>query len=201
MPKTAGSHLSSPMSNRLPKPRRSAQWLCRCVWNAFAMVGICTCLYASCFTVTRVTSGSMSPTLVGESFERGDVLLTEKLNYRFRNPRRWEVVLVRAADNNLVVKRVVGLPGESIQLPMRGKIKIDGRELPLPDGLRHLEHLPFGNVMAGQTVECGEGYYLLGDDSLDSDDSRFNGPIDPSRIVGRAWVILGPSSRRGCVNI
>ena len=143
----------------------------------------------------------MAPTLVGESWDNGDVLLSEKVSYRFRSPQRWEVVLVRASDNNLVVKRVVGLPGETIQLPRRGQIRVNGMDLSLPAELNYLEHLPFGNVMAGQRVECGRGFYLLGDDSLDSDDSRFNGPVGGDRIFGRAWLILGPSSRRGYVNI
>ena len=52
----------------------------------------------------------------------------------------------------------------------------------------------------GKTVECGDGYFVLGDYSLDWDDSRFNGPVPPGDVIGRPWVILAPASHRGFVN-
>ena len=70
-----------------------------------------------------------------------------------------------------------------------------------PPELDFLDYIPFGNLTAGGTVECGEGYYVLGDDTRDSDDSRFNGPVPPEQILGRAWLILDPAERRGLVNL
>lgn len=51
-----------------------------------------------------------------------------------------------------------------------------------------------------RVVDCGEGYFGLGDDSMDSDDSRIEGPIPPNWIVGRAWLIVQPWARFGLVN-
>lgn len=56
-----------------------------------------------------------------------------------------------------------------------------------------------GSVPAEEKVPCGDGYYVLGDEPIDSDDSRFNGCIEPSCLIGRAWLILAPADRRGFV--
>jgi len=57
----------------------------------------------------------------------------------------------------------------------------------------------YGNLTEGKPVPCGDGYYVLGDDLKDSDDSRFNGPVPPHRILGRAWLIVSPRNRFGWV--
>ena len=46
-------------------------------------------------------------------------------------------------------------------------------------------------------MDCGDGYFVLGDDSRDSDDSRFNAPVSPGDVVGRAWLILAPENTAG----
>ncbi|MEK6247797.1 MAG: signal peptidase I, partial [Planctomycetales bacterium] len=99
-----------------------------------------------------------------------------------------------------VMKRVVGLPGESIRISRRRRIYINGKEIEPPEGLKFLSYLPFGNLTDGDPVSCSDGYYVLGDDTIDSDDSRFNGPIKRDQLVGRAWLIINPDSRRGFVN-
>ena len=133
-------------------------------------------VYFGCFGYSRITSGSMAPTLQGEDWEGGDRVLTEKVSYWFRKPRRWEVMAVRAEDGKQIMKRVVGLPGEKIQMLRYGRVVIDGQRVRPPKELDFLDYLACGNLCAEQAVECGDGYYVLGDDSRDSDDSRFNGP-------------------------
>jgi hypothetical protein len=54
--------------------------------------------------------------------------------------------------------------------------------------------------MAEKSAACGAGYYVLGDCSADSDDSRYNAPVRPDQLIGRAWLILAPGGRRGFVN-
>ncbi|MGD9649044.1 MAG: S26 family signal peptidase [Pirellulales bacterium] len=51
----------------------------------------------------------------------------------------------------------------------------------------------------GKPFACGDGYYVLGDDSKDSDDSRFNGPVPTDDVLGRPWLILWPRDRAGRV--
>jgi signal peptidase I len=175
------------------------RWLFRQAEHCLALIGLGTLVYFGCFDLSRITSGSMAPTLCGENVETGDLVLTERCTYWFRRPRRWEVIAFRRSDGEQVMKRVVGLPGERVQMLRGGKILIDGQPEDLPPALSFLEYFPFGNVHSNKTAECGEGYYVLGDFSRDSDDSRFNGPVPSKQLVGRPWLILAPAARRGFV--
>jgi signal peptidase I len=185
--------------NKPARRRRPIRWLLRQVEHGLALIGLAAIVYFGCFDLSRIVSGSMAPTLQGEKWETGDLVLTERVSYWFRQPRRWEVVAFRANDGQQVMKRVIGLPGESVQMFRGGRIFIDDEELERPAELESLKYLDFGNLTGGKAVPCGDGYYVLGDDSRDSNDSRFEGPVQPAQLTGRAWLILAPSSRRGSV--
>jgi signal peptidase I len=172
----------------------------RLVERFLAIFALLVIVYWLCFDYSHVASESMEPTLMGRDFDCGDQVLTERISYRFRQPRRWEVATIRSKDDQQIMKRVVGLPGETIQMLRGGRILIDGQPVELPQNLRSLNYFPFGNLSANQKVSCGDGFYVLGDFSRDSDDSRFNGPVKPEQIIGRAWLIVGPVGRRGFVN-
>src|SRR4051812_14518933 len=79
--------------------------------GGFALIGVALVLYHLLFSVARMTSPSMAPALQGNAIS-GDWVLTEKITYWFRNPRRWEVVQFHNDEGLLVMKRVGGLPGE-----------------------------------------------------------------------------------------
>ena len=176
------------------------RWGARQIERVLAVIGLMALIYWLAFDYSCILSNSMSPTLLGTSYKDGDRVLTERISYWFRKPRRWEVITIRYPDGRQVMKRVVGLPGEKIQMLREGKILINGSAVEPPAQLDFLSYFPFGNLIAQKTVDCGEGYFVLGDYSRDSDDSRFNGPVPPEEIIGRAWVILGPAGRRGFVN-
>ncbi len=163
-----------------------------------AVVGLCALIYHTCFDFSVVISGSMSPALQGENEATGDRVLYEKLTGRFRTPRRWEIQQFHTPEGLTVAKRVVGLPGERISL-RDGILCIDGKPLPIPARLAYLHYYPFGNLAKGHEVNCVSGYYLLGDDSRDSYDSRYNGVLSAERFTARAWLTLGPRGRYGFV--
>ena len=188
------------MAESKPRYRRWIRWILRQVEHCLALIGLGTIVYFSCFDLSRVTSASMKPTLLGEDVKSGDLVLTERVSPWFRRPHRWEVITFRRDDGVQVMKRVVGLPGEKIQMRRGGLIVIDGKEIAVPDALGFLKYFPFGNLIENKTVDCGDGYFVLGDYSQDSDDSRFNGPVRPAEMVGRAWMILAPAGRRGFIN-
>ncbi len=106
----------------------------------------------------------------------------------------------RNNDGVQVMKRVIGLPGERVQMRRSGQILIDGQPAEPPAGLDFLHYFPAGNVLADKPVACGSGYFVLGDNAMDSDNTRFNEPVRPEQVIGRAWLILGPAGRRGFVN-
>ena len=142
----------------------------------------------------------MSPTLQGTSIDNGDRVVTEKVSRWFRRPRRWDVITFINPNGDKLMKRVAGLPGENVQMRSRSELLIDGRPIEVPPSLdpQH-KYLRLGNLMDRGPVPCGDGYYVLGDDLKDSDDSRFNGPVDAHRVIGRAWLITWPYSRLGWV--
>jgi len=169
------------------------------VWHGLAMFGLFCLGKAACFEVHRVASGSMIPTLYGADHSQGDLVLSEKVTLALRAPRRWEVIAFYDSFDNLILKRVVGLPGETVQLLENGDLAINGKRQLRPASLAKIEYKRYGNLMRGQTAECGDGYFVLGDDSRDSDDSRYNGPVPPDDIVARPLLILSPANRRGWV--
>jgi signal peptidase I len=175
--------------------RKALRW----VEHGFAAFGLLVLVYCLTIDVSVISSGSMKPTLQGENAEEGDWILTEKISYRFRTPRRWEVAALRKEDGLNVMKRVVGLPGERVSV-VDGRVCIDGEEAPRPQSLDDIEYLAVARVHRGRQADCGEGYFVLGDDTRDSQDSRFEGPVPRGQIVGRAWLRIWPPERIGWVN-
>ncbi len=175
--------------------RRVFNW----IRNALALIGLASLVYIACFDITQVVSDSMAPTLKGDGAPGSDWVLSEKISLRFRTPRRWEVVQFDTQDHLRVAKRVVGLPGETVSLVDKRPV-INGAPLPIPASLGFLQYYAFGNLQGGQQTTCGSGYFVFGDDSRDSQDSRFEGPISADQIRARPWLIVWPPSRIGWVN-
>ncbi|WP_040351809.1 signal peptidase I [Blastopirellula marina] len=174
--------------------RQSLRWIER----GLAVFGALVAFYWLTMDISVVISPSMSPTLMGTNPDNGDRVITEKVSCWFRSPRRWEVITFISDTGDKRMKRVVGLPGESVQMVRHGELLIDGQPMECPPSL-DVKYLRFGNLVDGKPVPCGDGYYVLGDDLKDSDDSRFNGPVPAHRIMGRAWLIAWPMTRVGWV--
>jgi signal peptidase I len=180
--------------------RSRVKWFLRQAEHILAGFGLAVLFYHACFDLTVITSGSMQPTLQGESVDDGDWVLTEKVSYCFRDPRRWEVVSFQHKNGMRIVKRVVGLEDEKISLSYEEKwVLINGAPVERPERLDFLEYYSYGNLRKGKSVTCDGGYFVFGDFSRDSHDSRFDGVLSPERITGRAWMVVWPLSRVGFV--
>ncbi len=179
--------------------RSSGVRLARYVRDLLAFFGLACLVYLTAFDLTEIISGSMAPALCGDGESGGDWVLCERVSFWFREPRRWEVVQYVTDDRMEVAKRIVGLPGESISLD-EGQPVIDDERLAVPTSLSYLKYEPQGNLVRSRAQPCGDRYFFLGDDSQDSWDSRFDGPIKRSSMKGRAWLIVWPPSRIGFVN-
>jgi signal peptidase I len=147
-----------------------------------------------------IPSGSMLPTL-----QIGDRIIVDKLD---DHVGRGDVVVFRRPPLEEqaypdLVKRVVGLPGETISAS-GGNIYIDGKLLDepwLPKGPQaYTAPIPgdpypqFNLPPGGYTIPAGE-YFVMGDNRIDSEDSRWFGPIPASLIVGRAVAVAWPFSQ------
>ena len=150
---------------------------------------------------TMVEGDSMEPTL-----SDGDSIIIQKLSYYFRNPERYDVVVfpVTETDQNgnnvnaYYVKRVIALPGETVQIA-DGKVMINGEELK-GDKYCLSKILDSGN--AAQPVTLGEDeYFVLGDNRNMSTDSRsdYVGLVHRKDIVGEVFMRIWPFSHWGFI--
>lgn len=181
-----------------PTTRRRVRLGLRTLERFLALFGLCALLYLICFDYSVIMSGSMSPALQGKDAVTGDRIIFEKITRRLRAPRRWEILQFHTPEGLTVAKRIVGLPGEQIAL-REGVVHINGAPLPIPANLSHLRYYAFGNLVGGRDFACGAGYYVLGDDSRDSYDSRYEGVLTRDRFTARAWLRIGPGDRFGFI--
>ncbi len=177
-----------------PPGRRVLRWM----EHVLAISGVCFIVCHLCLELTVMTSESMAPALLGTTYENGDRILLEKITGRFRAPRRWEIYFYYDTDGNPVAKRVVGLPGETISI-RANEVCINGIPLSRPEQLRSLKYFGYGNLAHGRQVDCGQDYFMLGDFSRDSYDSRFTGLVARKRFRGRVWCIVSPRAHAGFV--
>jgi signal peptidase I len=153
------------------------------------------------FQAFYIPSASMEPTL-----QVGDRVLVNKLSYKLHDVNRGDIVVFEAPDTERaggiedLVKRVVGLPGETVE-ERDGKVYVDGRPLDEPylaDGTQTaFANAPPGCAPPPPDIEnvCvvpARAVFVLGDNRNQSKDGRVFGPIDESDIVGRVFVRMWP---------
>lgn len=148
-----------------------------------------------------IPSLSMYPTL-----HEGDRVLVNKLSYRLHDVNRGDVIVFERppseTSSNIpdLIKRVVGLPGESITIE-NGSVFVDGKRLDenyLPDGtVTSAANAPNKCTTDAPCVVPEGKVWVMGDNRGDSKDSRYFGAIDESSIVGRAFITVWPLGRFG----
>lgn len=153
--------------------------------------------FCAFFFGQRVTiaENSMETTLYS-----GDKVLMNTLIYKISGPKRGDVIAFRAGENeeqSLIIKRVIGLPGETIQI-QDGQIIIDGQTY-IENGSFSKINNP-GIAENPVTLEDGE-YFVLGDNRNDSEDSRHLdiGPVDEKQIAGKLWLRYSPVGSFGII--
>lgn len=135
------------------------------------------------------------------NFPDGEYLLTDKITYRLRVPKRGEVVVFEAPGTNgdEFIKRIIGLPNERVKLEA-GYVFINDQRLNEP-------YLPQGTITSGgsflkegqEVVVPDVNYFVLGDNRKASSDSRTWGYVGKEKINGRAWIIYWPPPKVGLV--
>lgn len=144
---------------------------------------------------TQVEGTSMEYTL-----SDGDNLIVDKISYRFRKPERFDIIVFpyQYQEDTYYIKRIIGLPGETVRIGREGTIYIN--EEPLEESYgREVIQDP---GIAAESIELGgDEYFVLGDNRNASSDSRDPsvGKIKEKDIVGRAWLRIYPFSRFGWI--
>ncbi len=180
-------------SSRGGKPRGS-RWLVE--WGLVLLVafGLAVGLRTFVIQTYSIPSGSMIPTL-----QIGDRILVDKLSYHLHAVHRGDVVVfatppeeIKVLMVNDLVKRVIGLPGETISSGPRGEVFINGKLIKQSWLTANARNDP-GPPIRTQKIPAGE-VFVMGDNRGSSDDSRFIGPVSESLIVGRAVLGFWPLS-------
>ena len=175
------------------KPQRSNKGLIE--WGVIIALAVAITIVVRTFAFEAyyIPSASMFPTL-----KPGDRVLVDKLSYDLHGVHRGDIVVFSRPPTetnvqiNDLIKRVIGLPGDTISSGPHGEILINGKPIPQP-WLTHNAELSPGPPVPPQTLGPNE-YYMLGDNRGDSADSRYIGPISGKLIVGRAVLRVWPFS-------
>lgn len=192
--------------------------LCVCLPVMLAL-GIVCVIYP-----VQVRIGGMHPTLQNGDLDspsgKPDWILVSRISYLSRSPQRGDIVMFNTHGvdsdylfkNAVYIRRIAGLPGETIQISPP-YVLVNGEALTNPpifarlsqgkDGFSGYKHAQLmikdkNKASANQVWRLGkEEYFVLGDKSVSSVDSRHFGPLHETSIIGKVIYVLSPSYRRG----
>lgn len=144
---------------------------------------------------TRVDGSSMENTLTN-----GDNLIVDKISYRFHEPERFDIIVFpyQYKEDTYFIKRIIGMPGETVQITDKGEILINGEELVESYGREVIKD----PGLASDPITLGEDeYFVMGDNRNYSKDSRFPdvGNIKRADIIGKAWLRIYPFDKIGFI--
>lgn len=164
-------------------------------WVEPIIIAIILALIIRTFVVQafKIPTGSMRPTLIED-----DRILVNKFIYRFKRPERGDVVVFVSPEDKKkdFIKRLVGLPGENIEIS-NGTILVDDRAVENSSVIKERYYYNRGDFgKKGEAVKVPEdAYYVLGDNSISSRDSRYWGFLPKKYMLGKAFLIYWPPTR------
>ncbi len=164
-------------------------------WVEPIIVAIVLALIIRTFVVQafKIPTGSMRPTLI-----EGDRILVSKFIYKFKEPRQGDVIVFKSPEDEKkdFIKRLVGMPGDTVNI-RNGAILINDKAVDKDSVIRERYYYNRGDFGADdQTIEVPEdAYYVLGDNSISSRDSRYWGFLPKKYLIGKAFLIYWPPNR------
>jgi signal peptidase I len=202
----ATSHSRNPLDRLtagLPRPWRIAiDWIVTIV----GAIAIVLAIKAWVVNPYRIPSSSMEPTLhcarPGQGCEAGlsDRVLANRFIYHFRDPRRGEIIVFNTPKtaqemcgaSGTFVKRLVGLPGDTVTERTGGNVFINGKKLNepyiKPDRRAHDSTTGTWHVPKGE-------YFFMGDNRGESCDSRRWGSVPRKNLIGKVFATYWPPNR------
>lgn len=145
----------------------------------------------------KIKGDSMQP-----NYPDAEYLLTDKVTYRFKEPKRGDVVVFKApvSEGEEFIKRIIGLPGETVSI-RNNVIFVDGKKLDESGYLASsVITQPGAFLREGDEITVpANHYFVLGDNRPHSSDSRSWGFVAKDKLNGRAWFIYWPPKSVGIV--
>lgn len=161
------------------------------------VLAVMVMIYLFIMSPQEINGQSMDPT-----FHNGEYILTNKVEYKFEEPKRGDIVIFKSPRNKDIdyIKRVIGLPGERVKLE-NNAFYINGTRL---DETAYLDPgiIIFGGsyLTEGSEIVVPEGkYFVAGDNRPHSSDSREFGPIAKEDFIGKALLRYFPFDRAGLI--
>lgn len=141
----------------------------------------------------RIPTGSMHPTL-----KVRDRILVNKFLYKFRKPKRGEVIVFVYPENPKkdYIKRLIAFGGEKVSIK-DGEIYINGKRLQSPPSITSRYYYSVGYYGTREVVVPEGNFFVLGDNSANSKDSRYWGFVPEKNLIGQAFFIYWPLTRLG----
>jgi signal peptidase I len=163
----------------------------------YFLIVLCISILVVVFVIQRtvVEGSSMNPTL-----SNGDNLIVNKITYKFSDPKRYDIVVFpyQHKKHTYYIKRIIGLPGETIQIDHEGNIYINGEILDEDYGKEVI--LDPGRASEPITLGSDE-YFVMGDNRNDSSDSRdyMVGNVKKKDFIGKIWIRVYPFKEFGVI--
>ena len=126
----------------------------------------------------------------------------DKFSYHFKDPQRFDIVVFPMYDGEeYFIKRIIGLPGETVRIDHQGNIYINGEQLEESYGYETIEPEMIGRAFDGVTLGDDE-YFVMGDNRNESEDSRFDivGNVKRKDLMGKAVFRLWPITSFGTLD-
>jgi signal peptidase I len=164
-------------------------------WVEPVVIALVLALIIRTFVVQafKIPTGSMRPTLI-----EGDRILVNKFIYKFKKPERGDIIVFLSPEDKKkdFIKRLVGLPGETVEIS-NGTILINGKAIDNDSIIKERYYYNRGDFGGeGQAVQVpDDAYYVLGDNSISSRDSRYWGFLPKKYLLGKAFLIYWPLTR------
>ncbi len=195
------------------KPARGTKWLNRILAVIALSVSVAIAASFAALIILRVNgllrpfsipTAGMSPTI-----RSGDCILVESLTYMATKPQRGDVIVFKTdgipslPGHTFYVKRLVGLPGDRLAFS-NGSLCVNGQRVSLRNKMGEIRYVTLRSAKYlfddNETLTVpNDRYFVLGDNSANSADSRFWGFLPEKSVLGRAVVCYWPPSRQGLI--
>lgn len=160
------------------------------------VMAIMVMVYLFIMSPQEISGQSMYPT-----FENGEYILTNKIEYKLHEPQRGDVIVFKSPRNKDIdyIKRIIALPGDTLSL-QEGKYYLNGKKL--AENFLSPDLYTFAGSYLQENIEVtipSGTYFVSGDNRPHSLDSREFGPIPKEDIIGKALIRYWPVDRAGLI--